>query len=96
MSNFVVQIPAGPVRPYALFGLGLIRPHNTFNAAGLAVDRNSLGYDVGGGLIIMFHRTVGVRGDVRHFRTFDDFTLGLFATQALDFWRGSLGLVWRF
>src|SRR6266511_768092 len=36
MSNIMVIVPAGPVQPYGIIGLGLIRPHATFNAASLA------------------------------------------------------------
>jgi outer membrane protein with beta-barrel domain len=96
MSSLMVIVPAGPIQPYALFGLGLIRPHMQFNRAGLALDQNTLGYDVGGGLNIFLSRSVGVRGDIRHMHTLQDVTLGVFGTTSLDFWRGSLGLALRF
>ena len=96
MSDFMVLVPAGPIQPYAIAGLGLIRPHATFNAAGLAVDKNALGYDVGGGINVYVQRHLGVRGDVRHMRTVHGVTLGLFSGDTLDFWRGSVGLTFRF
>jgi Outer membrane protein beta-barrel domain len=95
MSNLMLVIPAGPIRPYGLIGLGLMRSHAQFNASSLALDNNSLGWDIGGGLNIFFGH-VGIRGDVRHLRTLQDVTLGVFGSDKVDFWRGSAALVFRF
>src|SRR5262249_39325332 len=61
MSNLMLIIPAGPVQPYALIGIGLMRPH--FKASNIVSDKNALGYDVGGGLNLFLARHVGLRGD---------------------------------
>src|SRR5262245_53552015 len=96
MSNLMLVVPAGPIRPYAIVGIGLIRPHAKFDASSLAFDQNALGYDIGGGLNIFFTHGFGLRGDLRHLQTFDDVTLGVFSNEKLDFWRGSAGLTFRF
>lgn len=96
MSNLMLIVPAGPVRPYAVIGLGLIRPHVKFSASSLSLEQNSLGYDVGGGVNIFFGHTVGVRGDIRHMHTLQDVTLGVFGTDKLNFLRESAGLTFRF
>lgn len=96
MSNVMVVVPAGPIRPYALFGIGLMRPHVTFDASSLSFDNNALGYDIGGGLNLFLTKGFGIRGDVRHLETFNDVTLGVFSNEKLDFWRGSAGLTFRF
>ena len=96
MSNLMVVVPAGPIQPYALVGLGLMRPHVKFDALSLALNQNAFGYDIGGGLNIFFSRNVGVRGDLRRLRTFEDVTLGVFSTDKINFWRGSAGLTLRF
>jgi hypothetical protein len=98
MSNLMIVIPAGPVRPYGIIGLGLVRPHAKLDLANLAeVDQNALGWDIGGGLNVFFGRTFGVRGDVRHIRTLQDITLGgVFSNAPLDFWRASAGVTLRF
>jgi opacity protein-like surface antigen len=97
MSNLLLTIPAGPVRPYGLIGLGLVRPHANTGFAGLATDQNTLGWDIGGGVNVFFGRTFGVRGDVRHIRTLQDITLfGVFNNAPLDFWRASAGITLRF
>jgi opacity protein-like surface antigen len=61
MSNLMLVIPAGPIQPYGLIGLGLMRSHAQFNASSLALDSNSLGWDIGGGLNIFFGHTLGIR-----------------------------------
>ena len=91
----MLVVPAGPVQPYALVGLGLIRPH-VEGVTSLALDKNAFGWDIGGGLTIFLTHSVGVRGDVRHVRTLQDVTLGLFSNDQLDFWRGSAGVTLRF
>jgi opacity protein-like surface antigen len=97
MSNLMVLIPAGPIQPYALIGLGLIRPHIQFNSSSLTLDKNALGYDIGGGVTIFPARHVGLRGDIRHLHTLQDVTLGgVFGSAKLDFLRATAGLALRF
>ncbi|HKB13875.1 MAG TPA: outer membrane beta-barrel protein [Vicinamibacterales bacterium] len=98
MGNLLLVIPAGPVRPYGLIGLGLVRPHAKTDLASLGdTDQNTLGWDIGGGLNIFFGHTFGIRGDLRHVRTFQDITLfGVFNNAPLDFWRASAGITLRF
>jgi len=60
------------------------------------VTKNSLGYDFGGGLNIFFTRGFGVRGDLRHLQTTDNFTFGVLSDEKLNFWRGSAALVFSF
>jgi hypothetical protein len=96
MSNLMVVIPAGPIQPYGIVGLGLIRPHMKLDAASLSLDQNTLGYDIGAGLNIFLVHGFGVRGDVRHLHTVRDVSLGVFGNDKLDFWRASLGVTFRF
>jgi len=96
MSNLMLVVPAGPIRPYALVGLGLIRPHITFDASSLALEKNALGWDIGGGINIFLVHGVGLRGDVRRMRTLQDVPFGIFSDEKLEFWRGSAGLTFRF
>jgi opacity protein-like surface antigen len=96
MSNLMVVIPAGPIQPYGVIGIGLMRSHAQFNASSLSLNNNSLGWDIGGGLNIFFGRSIGVRGDVRRLKTLQDVTLGVFGNDKVEFWRASAGLVFRF
>jgi hypothetical protein len=95
MSNMMLVIPAGPIQPYAVLGVGLLRPHVKFDAL-TALDKNVLGWDFGGGLNIFLTHAFGVRGDIRRLRSFKDVTLGVFGNERIDFWRGSAGLTLRF
>jgi hypothetical protein len=96
MGNMMLIIPAGPIRPYGLIGLGLIRPHAQLNSSLADVSQNTLGYDIGGGINIFIVHSFGLRGDVRHMHTLQDVTLGVFQSQPLDFWRASAGVTFRF
>jgi opacity protein-like surface antigen len=99
MSNLMIVPAIGPVRPYALAGVGLIKTHVDFTPSSLTTsDNNNLGWDVGGGLMIFFVPHVGVRGDVRYMHAFQDlkalgFTLG---DTKLDFGRASAAIVFSY
>ena len=96
MSSLLVVIPAGPIQPYGVIGIGLIRPRMKLDAESLAFEKNALGYDIGGGVNIYLVRSVGIRGDVRRLKTLSDITLGFFSGEQLEFWRGSAGVTFRF
>jgi hypothetical protein len=96
MSNLIIGPGVGPVRPYFVAGVGLIRPHvSSLLGSVTGVGRNSLGYDFGGGLTGMFG-PVGIRGDIRHFKTMQSVDFLIFTGQKLDFWRASGGLMLTF
>jgi opacity protein-like surface antigen len=102
-GNVIVGVPigghGGSIRPYAVGGVGLIRS-NVQDAAGVfdVRSKNDFGFDVGGGAMGFFGQNIGVRGDIRYFRSFngssDNFTgLGL---SNFNFWRASAGLTFKF
>jgi opacity protein-like surface antigen len=100
MGNVVVGAPLGFLRPYAVGGVGLIRSSVDGPANSIELDRNDFGVNFGAGLIGFFTDHVGLRGDVRWFRTTSgdgddrllEFDLDL---DDVDFWRGSLGVTLR-
>jgi opacity protein-like surface antigen len=86
-GNLLVGIPIGGqqgvgFRPYALVGLGLIRSQVDAFGNTLSRDVNNLGWDFGGGAMFFFGTHVGLRADLRYFRTFGDLHLDL--TEVLD------------
>lgn len=102
MGNLIVGIPVGGtsgagIRPYVTGGLGLIRT-NINGGLTSSTSNNEFGYNLGAGLMGYFADHVGVRGDLRYFRNFQDsgsnnplnLNIGTF-----HFWRASLGLVLR-
>jgi opacity protein-like surface antigen len=103
MGNVIVGAPIGGqrgpgVRPYATAGLGLIRSHIESDTGAADFSNNDLGFNIGGGVMGFFGDNVGIRGDLRYFRSLQDteednepdFELGDF-----DFWRGSVGVTFR-
>jgi hypothetical protein len=63
MSNAMIIPRIGPVRPYALAGLGLIKTHVEFTPSRvLSSTNNNLGWDAGGGIAAFFGAHAGVRG----------------------------------
>jgi opacity protein-like surface antigen len=100
MSNVMLAPKIGPVRPYFLTGLGLIKTHVDFTSASLlTTDNNNLGWDIGGGVMVTVAPHVGVRGDIRYFHTFQDmgslgFSLG--SNSKLDYARAAAALNFTF
>jgi hypothetical protein len=88
------------VRPYGVLGAGVLNSHSDFSSSGIDIGDTNFTWSAGGGVMVFFGTKVGLRGDVRYFRTFDDLEiLGLPIAQSagkVDFTRGSLGLVLRF
>jgi opacity protein-like surface antigen len=104
-GNLVIGIPIGGqkgvgFRPYALAGVGLIRSKVDAFGDVLSVDDTKGAWDFGGGAMFFFGSHVGLRADLRYFRTFDglnfDLIAGLERRRALDFGRASAGLILRF
>jgi opacity protein-like surface antigen len=94
MSNLLVGIGVGPVQPYVLAGVGLIRPH--VSSISVEGSNNAFGYDLGGGVTVSIAPHVGIRGDIRHLHTMQDVNVAFFNGQRLDFFRASLGLALKF
>jgi len=95
MTNLMFVIPAGPIHPYGVVGLGLLRPHVKLDSL-TSLNKTVVGWDWGGGLNIFLTHSFGVRGDVRHLRSLKNVTLGVFGNDKIDFWRGSAGLTFSF
>ena len=99
MGNVMLAPHIGPVRPYVLTGLGLMKTHVDLSPSNLlSTGHNGLAWDTGGGLMVNVAPHVAVRGDVRYFHAFSDLTVGPLALQnvKLDFGRAAGGLVLSF
>jgi opacity protein-like surface antigen len=103
MGNLVIGAPiggtSGPgVRPYVSGGIGLLR--SSISSTGLFDDlsKNDLGVNVGAGAHVFFNDNVGIRGDIRYFRSLqnDDDELLDLGLADFDFWRGTVGVTFRF
>ena len=99
MANVVLSSPQGAFRPYGTAGVGIINTKLDDTDDLIDVDRNGLGFNLGGGVMAFFTDNVGIRGDVRYFRQMsesDDDDDVDFDLNALSFWRGTVGLSFRF
>ena len=97
-GNALVQLPgASKARPYVVGGVGVLSPHLTEAGRFSDVDKQQMGFDVGGG-VMFWHNNVGVRGDVRYFRGMGDDEPNAFgiAFSEINFWRISTGMTVRF
>jgi len=104
MGNVIIGIPIGGqkgagIRPYFTGGLGLLRTQIDGGTLGnVSSSDNGLGWNLGGGVMGYFADHIGVRGDLRYMRGFNEQDLG-FDTgdnlRALRFWRASVGVVFR-
>lgn len=81
MGNVMLVPRLGPVHPYVLGGVGLMKTHVDFSTATLIETRDSsLAADVGGGVFVFVARHLGFRGDVRHFHSLQRTTIPFVGT----------------
>lgn len=103
MANVTLGAPVGGttgggIRPYASGGVGIIRSRIGDAEDLFDVSSSDWGFNLGGGVAGFFSDNVGVRGDIRYFRALQDIDVDdLDATLGgLRFWRGSVGVTFRF
>jgi opacity protein-like surface antigen len=99
MANVVLGAPLGGVRPYVSGGVGIMK--SSVDNLDQFFDKptsSDLGYDVGAGVMGFFSHNIGLRGDVRYFRSLqkdESNTLDL-ALGSFKFWRGTVGVTFKF
>ena len=105
MGNLIVGIPigssdqAGHVRPYITGGAGLFRITSAESQFFDRVSSNDFAVNFGGGLMAFFNEHVGIRGDIRYFRTLTDNNPGGgidFDLGDLNFWKWDVGAAFKF
>jgi Outer membrane protein beta-barrel domain len=104
MANLKVGAPfggqtGGGIRPYASGGLGLIKSRIDDADDLFELNSTDWGFNIGGGVTGFFNDNFGLQGDVRYFRSLEDNELDDefdVALGSFNFWRGTVGLVFRF
>jgi len=99
MANLVVGAPLGAVRPYASGGVGLVKTRVTdLDQFVGEIDSTDFGINVGGGIMGFFNDNVGIRGDIRFFRSLRDADINGLDIElgGFKFWRGTLGVTFKF
>lgn len=104
MASVVLGAPIGGTsgvsfRPYAVGGVGIMKSRLGDAEDLFDVDNTDFGFNAGGGVTGFFTDNIGIRGDLRYFRSLqdnkpgDDIDIGL---SSFKFWRGSVGVTFRF
>jgi opacity protein-like surface antigen len=103
MTNLIAGVPfggqhGGGVRPYGSVGIGLMNQHVSTPTGVGEFSQSAPGFDVGAGVMGYFADHIGLRGDVRYFRNFEDTEANLFGLKAgrFSFYRASIGVLFRF
>ena len=105
MGNIIIGVPVGGqtgagMRPYVSGGAGLLRTRVDDVDDFFDVNENSFGINAGGGVMAFFGDNVGIRGDIRYFRSINDSDNGRLrpglGLGSFDFWRGTIGVSFRF
>jgi hypothetical protein len=103
MANAVVGIPiggqtGGGFRPYVSGGIGVLQQNVESGDELFAINNDEFGVNIGFGAMGFASDHVGFRGDVRYYRALTDpesdneFDIAL---GDFDFWRGTVGVTFR-
>jgi opacity protein-like surface antigen len=103
MTNVIAGVPVGGqrgggVRPYVSVGVGLINQHVSTPTGVGDVSENDFGFNGGAGVMGYFADHIGLRGDVRYFRSFQNTEANVVGLEVghFAFYRASLGVLFRF
>jgi len=107
MGNVIAGIPVGGqsgkgIRPFGLIGVGLVKQRVELSGPtdvdNVDITNNDFGFNVGAGVMGFFNTNVGLRGDIRYVRSFQNFSdspTDVFDLGDFDFWRANVGVVFR-
>ncbi len=106
MGDVILGVPVGGtrgagVRPFVTAGLGLLRTQiDGGTLAHVSSSNNMFGWNAGAGVMGYFSDHVGLRGDLRYLRGFENTntgvtTIDLNGSGQLHFWRAAIGVVLR-
>jgi len=106
MGNAIVGIPVGGqhgggVRPFVSAGVGLLRTQiDGGTITNISSSNNMFGWNAGAGVMGFFNDHVGLRGDLKYLRSFEDTNTGnvvfdLNGGGQFHYWRAAIGVVFR-
>jgi opacity protein-like surface antigen len=103
MTNVIAGVPVGGqrgggVRPYVSAGVGLLNQHVSTPTGVGDVSENDFGFDAGAGVMGYFADHIGLRGDVRYFRSFQSTETNVVGLEVghFSFYRAAIGVLFRF
>jgi opacity protein-like surface antigen len=103
MFNAIVGVPmggssGGGIRPFFTGGLGWVRSTVEFDEELFEETSSRFGVNLGAGAVGFINEHLGLRGDIRWFKTIDDpdFVAPVqLDSDDISFWRGTAGLTFR-
>jgi len=105
MGNIILGVPVGGthgagIRPFVTGGIGLLRTQiDGGTLARVSSSNNMLGWNLGAGAMGFFNDHIGLRGDLRYTRGFEDLNTGNTVidldSNQLHYWRVQAGVVIR-
>src|SRR5262245_28579716 len=101
MGNFMLAPRISIVQPYGLVGLGLLKTEVEDKVGNSSESDNQFGWTIGGGVLVFLSRHVGLKGDVRHYHSFEvtdilNIDVEREDNNKLDFGRVSFGILFAF
>ena len=103
MGNVVLTTPRNwneyGLRPFVSGGIGLLHATATEALELTPVDTSLLGYNIGGGAVGFLNERVGLRFDLRYFKSLKpsyDPELSVTGRVHLSYWTGSVGVVLKY
>jgi hypothetical protein len=103
MGNLLIAGAGARFNAYVVGGIGYMQMRVTSDGGTFETTTHEIGYNAGGGFFYFLNARVGLRGDVRYIRSFQDgepsWTRGVdvdLAPSAFDYFRGAVGVTLRF
>jgi opacity protein-like surface antigen len=100
MGNFMLAPRISIVQPFGVIGIGVIKTKLEDRIVGSSNSENDIGWTLGGGLIVYVQKHVGLKGDVRYYRSFSALDVLGFEfgsdRNRINFGRAGFGVVLKF
>lgn len=100
MGHVTFAVPSGffrgAVQPFVGIGAGLVRAEQKDLLDIFTRNTSLFGANIAGGVRIRLQPRIGLRADVRFFRTVDREAVGGFTSDYLQFWRMTTGVSFKF
>lgn len=100
MANLMLAPKISIVQPFGFVGAGMIRTEAEDLVTTISDSESTVGWTIGGGLIIYVQRHIGLKGDIRYYHSFEatdliGFEIGSDRNK-VDFGRAAFGVVFKF
>ena len=100
MGDFMLAPKISIVQPFGVLGIGVIKTKVNDGIVATDNSENDIGWSIGGGLIVYVNKHIGLKGDLRYYRSFSalellNIELGQDRNN-IDFGRAGFGVVLKF